>query len=553
MTTHKFDPVTLDIIQNSLEAISDEMFVAMRKTSMSAIIYEVLDMGTGITDAQGEIASSGAGIPSFVGVLDKAVKAIIAKFPADQIRKGDVFATNDPYYGGVTHLNDCIIAMPVFSEGEIVAWTANIAHWNDVGGMVPGGMSVDASEVFQEGLRLPAIKLIAEGVANQSVMDIMAVNSRLPDFLRGDMWAAISAARIGERRLLELIAKYGRDTFKAAMEHFMDYGEQVARGALASLPKGRFELTEPQDDGSLYNVVFEITDDAFVVDLRNNPPQHKGSQNASYDGALIAAQMAFKTIIDVDMPANGGAFRPLKLLTTPGTVFHALEPAAVGFYFEVEVRVYDLMLRCLAPHLPDVLPAGTFASICGTVVGGPHPDTGRHYTIVEPQLGGWGGARGRDGNSAMFSPFHGETYNCPAEIAEARYGLTVDQLALDITEAGEGQWRGGPGILIDYRVRADNNFITIGYTRSVVPPWGIAGGKDGSPNFVEILRRDGGTERYALATNVMLNTDDVIRIHTGTGGGYGDPTERDPEAVKADIRNGFISAGRARAIYGVEG
>ena len=550
MTDTTFDPVTLDIIQNSLEAISDEMFVAMRKTSMSAIIYEVLDMGTGITDAQGEIASSGAGIPSFVGVLDKAVKALIAKFPADQIRQGDVFATNDPYYGGVTHLNDCIIAMPVFSEGEIVAWTANIAHWNDVGGMVPGGMSVDAVEVFQEGLRIPAIKLIDAGVANQAVMDIMTVNSRLPDFLRGDMWAAIAAARIGERRLLELIAKYGKSTFQAAMTHFMDYGERVSLEALKTLPRGHFEVSELQDDGSTYHVGIEITDDAFIIDLRNNPEQVRGSKNASYDGVLIAAQMAFKTAIDVDMPANGGAFRPLKVLTTPGTVFHALEPAANGYYFEVEVRVFDLMLRCLAPSLPKVLPAGTFASICGTVIGGPHPDTGRHYTIVEPQIGGWGAALGRDGNSAMFSPFHGETYNCPAEIAEARYGLEVDRIALNITEGGEGQWRGGAGIQLDYRVRADNNFLSIGYTRSVVPPWGLDGGKDGSPNFVQVIRTNGTTERHALATNVVVNRGDIIRVNTGTGGGYGDPKKRDPAQVQSDIKNGYLTAERAKAIYG---
>lgn len=550
MTDTTFDPVTLDIIQNSLEAISDEMFVAMRKTSMSAIIYEVLDMGTGITDAQGEIASSGAGIPSFVGVLDKAVKALIAKFPADQIRQGDVFATNDPYYGGVTHLNDCIIAMPVFSEGEIVAWTANIAHWNDVGGMVPGGMSVDAVEVFQEGLRIPAIKLIDGGVANQAVMDIMTVNSRLPDFLRGDMWAAIAAARIGERRLLELIAKYGKSTFQAAMTHFMDYGERVSLEAVKTLPRGHFEVSELQDDGSTYHVGIEITDDAFIIDLRNNPEQVRGSKNASYDGVLIAAQMAFKTAIDVDMPANGGAFRPLKVLTTPGTVFHALEPAANGYYFEVEVRVFDLMLRCLAPYLPKVLPAGTFASICGTVIGGPHPDTGRHYTIVEPQIGGWGAALGRDGNSAMFSPFHGETYNCPAEIAEARYGLEVDRIALNVTETGEGQWRGGAGIQLDYRVRADNNFLSIGYTRSVVPPWGLDGGKDGSPNFVEVIRTNGTTERHALATNVVVNRGDIIRVNTGTGGGYGDPKNRDPAQVQSDIKNGYLTAERAKAIYG---
>ncbi len=550
MTDTSHDPVTLDIIQNALEAISDEMFAAMRKTAMSAIIYEVLDMGTGICDAEGQIASSGAGIPAFIGVLDKSVTALIAKFPPEKIRPGDVFATNDPYWGGVTHLNDCIIAMPVFAEGEIVAWTANIAHWNDVGGAVPGSMSADSTEIYQEGLRLPAVKIINEGVPNEAVMDIMTANSRLPDYLKGDMWSAISAARIGEKRLLDLVAKYGKSTFQSAMKHFMDYGERVTKAAIAGLPKGRFECAEEQDDGSVYHVAIEITDDAFIVDLTNNPDQVHGSKNASYDGVVIAAQMALKAVIDGDVPANGGAFRPLHVITRPGSVFHALEPAAVGYYFEVEVRVFDLMLRCLAPHLPKVLPAGSFASICGTVIGGPHPDTGRHYTIVEPQLGGWGAWSGRDGNAAVFSPFHGETFNCPAEVAEARYGLDVDRLSLNVTEGGEGEWRGGSGIAIDYRVRADRNFMTVGYTRARIKPWGLDGGADGSENYVEVKRTSGAIERYALATNVRLDTGDVVRVRTGTGGGYGDPAKRDRAAIADDIKNGYVSAERAAEIYG---
>ena len=549
------DPFTFDIIENSLQAISDEMFAAMRKTAMSAIIYEVLDMGTGITNAKGEIASSGAGIPGFIGVLDKAVMAILEKFDdSATIRPGDVFATSDPYHGGVTHLSDVVFAMPVFAGGEIIAWTANIAHWNDVGGMVPGSMSTDATEIFQEGLRLPAIKVIEEGRPNQAVMDIMAVNSRLPDFLLGDMWAAIAAARIGERRLAAIAEKYGVATLKAAIDHFLDYGEQVSRKALAGLPKGRFEAQEEQDDGEIYRVAIEITDDSFTVDLRDNPDQVAGPHNASRDGVIICAQMVFKAVTDTAIATNnGGSFRPLRVLTRPGSIFEAREPAALGFYFEVEIRAFDLMLRCLAPHMPDRLPAGTFGSVCGTVIGGPHPDTGRHFTVVEPQLGGWGGLRDRDGNTAMFSGFHGETFNCAVEIAETRYGVTVDQAMLNPAEGGEGQWRGGKGILVDYRVRGDGTFMTVGYTRSRIPPWGLAGGADGTPNYIEVIRASGERERYTVATNVMLNKDDIVRIRTGNGAGFGDPRLRDRQAIRDDIKNGYLTPARAREVYGFEG
>jgi len=550
MTHPHHDPVTFDIIQNGLEAIAEEMFAAQRKTSMSAIIYEVLDLGTGICDANGEIAASGAGIPAFIGVLDKAVKRIIEKHPPETIRPGDLFASNDPYWGGVTHLNDMILAMPVFSGGRIVAWTANIAHWNDVGGNVPGSMSSEATEIFQEGVRIPAVKLIDAGVPNQAVFDILYVNTRLPDFLRGDLWAGIAGVRIGERRILEMIEKYGTETFLAAVADFMELGERRARAALANLPRGVYAYEEEQDDGAIHRIAIEITGDEFIVDLRDNPPQ-KGSSNSSREGVEISAQLAFKAFTDAEAPGNGGFFKPLKVLTQPGTIFHVVEPGALGYYSEVEIRLFDLILRCLAHHFPGVIPAGNFASICGTVIGGKHPDTGRHYTIVEPQLGGWGAQKGRDGNSAIFSGFHGDTFNCPAEVAEARYGLAVDEMSLNPAPGGFGQWRGGKGISVRYRVRADDNFLSVGYTRSRIPPWGQEGGCDGTPNYVEVLRPGKPPERYAFATNVPLAKDDIVHVVTGVGGGYGEPRQRAAEAVRRDVRNGYISAEDAERIYGV--
>lgn len=543
------DPITLEIIQNSLQAAADEMFAAMRKTAMSSIIYEVLDMGTGITDAEGRIASSGAGIPAFIGVLDKSVQFILSKH--EDIRPGDVFITNDPWYGGVTHLNDLVLAMPVFVDGRLIAWTANIAHNSDVGGMAPGSLSGEATEIFQEGLRLPAVKLIREGETDQAVMDIITCNSRMPDFLLGDVWAAIASVRVGARRLEGLATKYGADTFIRAMQSFMEFGEKTALAELANLPKGTFELDEEQDDGRIFNVKITITDTAFLVDLRDNPDQDVGPTNTSRDGTMVCAQMVFKALTDPDSPANDGSFRPLKVLTREGSIFHAQEPAAIGFYFETEVRVYDLIWRCLAPHIPERLPAGHFSSICGTFIGGIHPDTGRQYTIIEPQIGGWGAWEGRDGNPCIFSGFHGETYNTPAEISEARNGLFVDRMALNTEPGGEGQFSGGRGLVLEYRIRTQNGFLTAGYTRSRIKPWGLEGAEEGSGNYVEVIK-NGETERYSFVSGLGLTTDDVIRVVTSCGAGYGDPKARDPEAVKRDVKDGILSAERARDIHGVE-
>ncbi|MEM8922197.1 MAG: hydantoinase B/oxoprolinase family protein [Actinomycetota bacterium] len=551
MTT--YDPITIEIIQNALQATADEMFAAMRKTAMSSIIYEVLDMGTGVTDADGEIASSGAGIPAFVGVLDKAAKVIIEKFDTPGgVEPGDVFFTNDPYRGGVTHLNDIVVLMPVFAGDTLIAWTANIAHNSDVGGMAPGSLTGEATEIFQEGLRLPAIKAISRGEPVQAVMDIILANSRMPETIEGDVWAAIAAVRIGARRLTAVAEKYGTDVFVEAMRRHMDHGEAVARRALAELPAGTYELSEEQDDGSILHAAVTISPDTFIVDLRNNPPQNDNPANCCRDAVMVAAQMIFKSLTAPDSPASSGSFRPIRLLTTPGTVFDAAEPAPMGFYYELELRAYDLLWRCLAPVVPDVFGAGHFASVCGTFIGGIHPDTGRNYTIIEPQIGGWGGTHVRDGNSAMFSGFHGETYNCPAEINEIRNGLFVERMELNTAEGGEGRTTGGRGIVMEYRVRSNDGYLTMDYTRSKFPPWGAEGGHDGSPNYCEVVRAaDGSTQRYSSVSGLDTSEGDLIRIVTGNGGGHGDPRSRDPRQVRDDVKNGLITAERATEVYGV--
>jgi N-methylhydantoinase B len=486
-------------------------------------------------------------------VLDKTVKRVIEKYdqPGD-IEPGDIFITNDPYTGGVTHLNDVILVMPVFAGEDLVAWTANIAHWNDVGGMVPGSMSTEATEIFQEGMILSAVQLFSRGQPIRSVFDILTSNCRMPDFLTGDLWAGVASVRVGERRVLEIVNKYGTDVFLQAVREYLDYGEQVTLAALGRLPKGKYHLVEEQDQGPDYVVTVEITDDEFIVDLRDNPDQDPGPFNMSRDEALVACQIAFKGIVSPDRLSNGGTFRPLKVLTRHGSVFDPIHPAAQGIYYEITIRLHDLIWRCLAEQMPDRLPAGGFASVCGTLFGGTHPDTGRAYAVIEPELGGWGGSPTSDGNSGQFSGLHGETYNCPAEVAEARYGVTVDYLSFHDEDGGAGFHRGGKGVRIDYRIKSDNAWLTVAYTRCKVPPWPLKGGQQGSPNHVLIRRANGETERYSVVTGLTLNTDDVIQVMTATGAGWGDPLERPLELVKQDLKDGYITLEQANRYYGLD-
>lgn len=514
------DPITLAVIQAGLTAAADEMFAVLRKTAMSPIIYEVLDVGTGITDAHGRLVSSGAGIPTFVGVLDKAVMRILELHGASTIRPGDMFITNDPYYGGVTHLSDVVVALPVFAEGTLIGWAASIAHWNDIGGMVAGSMSTSATEIYQEGLRLPAVRLFDGGEAVTPVFEIIAANSRLPDFARGDLWAQIAASRRAAARIEALVSRHGVATWDAAVEDAFTNAEARARAGLAALPKGYFEIEEPQDDGTQWRVAIEISKDSFTVDLRDAPDQLAGPYNTSRDGAVISAQMIFKALADPTLDANAGSFRPLCVLTREGSVFHATPPAPHGYYFETRIRLYDLLWHCLARAMPERLPAGHFASICGTVIAGLHPETGRRFTMVEPQMGGWGASAQRVGLDAMYSTSHGETFNCPVEIAEARYGLLVRHKSLGAMPGGAGQHSGGRGVSLSYELRA-TAILSAGFSRNVQPVWGLAGGSPGGTNGLRIVRGDGTTEGHAFVSGLNLAPGDVVEIDTAAGGGWG--------------------------------
>ena len=510
------DPFTLSVIQSGLHAAAEEMFAVLRKTAMSPIIYEVLDVGTGITDARGDLVSSGAGIPTFIGVLDKSVKAILERHGED-IREGDVFVTNDPNYGGVTHLNDVIIAKPVFLDGECVAWTASIGHWGDVGGRAPGSMATDVTEIIAEGLRIPAVRLFEGGRPIASVFDIIRTNSRLPEFIDGDLWAQLAASRSAEVKILSLFRTYGRDAVLAAIEESFAMGLARAREGLRNLPRGRFEIEEEQDNGAIWRAAIIIDEDTFTVDLRGNPAEDAAPYNTSRDGAVISCQMIFKALCDPELFANAGSFRILRVITEKGTIFDPGPTAPHGYYFEIRIRLFDLLWQCISRAMPDRLPAGSFASVFGVVLVGSHPDTGRGFAMVEPQMGGWGATPERDGMSAMFSTNHGDTYNCPVEISEARYGLNVKYKSLADRPEISAPRRGGKGVALKYELRHDA-VLSTGYTRARIPVWSRKGLARGGRNALQVVRATGETEDHQFVSGLMLRKGDAILVRTAHGG-----------------------------------
>lgn len=532
MAAQSDDLVTTTVIQASLVAAADEMFAVLRKTAMSPIIYEVLDVGTGITDRNGELLSSGAGIPTFVGVLDKAMKRIVEIHGLDAIRDGDCFVTNDPFYGGVTHLNDVVVALPIFADGQCVAWAASIAHWNDVGGKTPGSMAVDVTEIFQEGLRLPAVKLFEAGTRIASVFDVIMANSRLPDFVRGDLWAQVAASRRAEQRIRDVVAAYGLAAYRAATAALFVEGERRSRAGLAGLPAGRYSIEEEQDDGAVWHAAITVSAERMTFDLSGNPKQRKAPYNISRDAAVIACQMIFKALTDPTLFANAGTFRVLDVVTEPGTIFHAEGTAPQGYYFETRIRLADMLWRCMAKALPERLPAGHFGSICSTVLAGVHPDSGHRFTMVEPQMGGWGATASRDGLDAMYTTNHGDTFNCPVEIAEARYGLDVGYKRLSESEEGRGLHSGGKGLEVSYRPRS-RVVMSAGYSRNRLPVWGSAGGKPGGTNGISVIRASGERHGLAFASGVVVEPGDEIVIATANGGGWGNPDRRRGKSVSS--------------------
>lgn len=551
-----FDNFTTEIIQDALISLGDEMFNAMVRTSMSPIIYETTDFAVGATDANGNLLAQGNGVTAFLATLDTAVQSALAHYPKkDDLKPGDILITNTPYEGGGTHLSDVVILVPVFYDGELVAWTVNKAHWTEVGGAQPGSVSTVATEIFQEGLHFNFLKLFEEGEINSSLVKLIKNNVRLPDSTIGDMHAGVAAAKVGAKRIGEIIAKYGKEHVLYAMEELLNYGERMTLAELKKLPKGVFEAEDIVEDDGLGNGPFKvvvkvtIADDKVIADYSGSSPQVPGPINCSYTGLVTGARCIFKAITNTDIPANGGCFRALEVVCPDGTIVSAMSPAPVSLYYEPLIAAIDVLWKALAPVMPEKLPAGHQRTVGATFISGIHPDTKELFVMGEPLVGGWGASIDQDGDSGQFCCANGETFNIPIELFESRYGLQVDQYTFNDAEGGAGKFRGGKGTILDYRVTSDEAFLTYAASRTESRPWGLNGGQDGSNNYALILRKDGSEERFEMCTTVRAGKGEVIRLISATGGGYGDPKERAPDAVTRDIKNGFITPEAALNLY----
>ncbi|MBV8512783.1 MAG: hydantoinase B/oxoprolinase family protein [Xanthobacteraceae bacterium] len=553
---HKVDPILTEIVRNGVIAVTEEMKTNLMRTAYNMIIYEALDFTTGLFTAEGDTVSIGIGLPSFTRGMSNTVKSMVAHFGRDGIKPGDIYVTNDAYTTG-SHLNHFTFALPIFHGGELAGFACCMAHWIDVGGTL-GGMTTD---IFSEGLQIPIVKYQDRGVVNDTLVDIIRLNVRLPSRAMGDLRAQVTAVKTGERRFLQLLDRYGRKPVLDAIKTIMDQADAAARARTRTIPDGTYEAESFMDDDGIdigkrvpIRVKVIVKGDTMTIDLSDISRQVRGFYNSGPSTSIGCAQMAYKCITSpTDYPINDGAFRSLKVIVPKGTIVSAVRPAPMRWWMTYPMTVVDTVYKALAPAIPDRVIAGHHADLVTATIHGINPRT-REFFIggLGPLGGGWGGKLTEDGVSATVCANDGDTHNSPNEQAEAKLPIVIESCRLIEDSCGAGRHRGGLGI--ESVVRARSHLTVNTQTdRAHCHPWGLEGGLEATGNQVH-FRVDGQwkTDQPNAKTLIThLKAGDAFRLRSGGGGGYGDPLERPIEAVQSDVRQGYVSVEAAAKLYAV--
>lgn len=555
MTQTTRDPIRMELMKNAFAAIADEMAVTVMRTARSFVIKESMDFSTGLMDAEGGLVAQGLSLPLHMGSFPPTMAAVLRDY-GGEIQPGDIYAVNDPYVGGGTHLPDIYLFQPVFADGELLGFATAIGHQVDIGGRVAGGNACDNTEIFQEGIRLPPVKLFDRGQPNETLFKLLRLNVRVPEKVIGDVMATVAACHRGERGLLELARRYGVKALKRGMRDLQDYAEEMTRQELRSLQDGEWDFEDFLDDDGFdptpIRVSVKLTKqgDRLTADFRGTSPQVKGSINMPISFTRSCVYACVRSVLDPSIPNNVGFMRPISVIAEPGSFVNPLPPAPVAARGLAAMRATEAIWGALAKMLPQKVFACGVQGEFGVTIAGYRPG-GKPFVHLEFLFGAWGGRPKKDGIDGLSSLAVNYS-NSPVEMVEGEQPIRIERYAFRPDSGGPGRSRGGLGLEREYRlVDVDEAVLQVRSDRQKFRPYGLHGGTPGA--HARNLLNPGTPEERELPGKFMLTLKrgESYRSILAGGGGWGDPMERDPDAVLDDVRNEKVSPESARQDYGV--
>jgi N-methylhydantoinase B len=545
--------IDFELFKNELFSIADEMAVTICRTTYSGVLRDNMDFSTGIADAEGRLVAQGLTLPVHLGSIRSALQAVMKKFAGD-IADGDVFILNDPFEGGM-HLPDIFILKPIFIGGRLLAFAATTAHHVDVGGHVPGSNSVNSTEIFQEGLRIPPLKLVSAGRQDEALWTLIRTNVRLPVQLSGDLRAQLAACEIAQRKVVTLVQRYGVDDSVSHMREILDYTERLARAAVGELPDGEYTFEDWIDDDGMdigqpirLFVTIRKKGEAVEFDWTGSAPQVRGAINCTLSVTEAASYTALRSILPGSIPNNDGVFRVIETTAPEGTIANVAMPGACAARALTGFRMVDCAFGALARMVPDRVFAASDGGNVGVTIAG-FDGEGERFVYVDFSCGTCGGRPGADGIDGISNIFVNMASQSVEQI-ESEHPVEILAYEFAQDRCGAGRFRGGAPFYRDYRIKVPEATLQIRADRQTTRPYGLYGGSAGAPGAVSL--RSGGAQReIGSKVTISVREGDEFSYVLPGGGGWGDPLERDPQAVLRDVRNEFVSASAARAQYGV--
>lgn len=546
------DPIAFAVMKHAMDSIVDEVAFTVLRTARSEIVKDVMDYSAAICDAQGEMVAQAKTIAQHLGAIPEAMGSVQAAW-CGRLSPGDAVIMNDPYSGGM-HLPDIFMFYPIFAGAEILAWCVVICHHTDVGGRVPGSNAADSTEIFQEGLRLPPLRLFHKGEMDPALQSIIALNVRVPDRVIGDLRAQYAACTVGARAIGRLVQRHGAGAMRHHMAALLDYAERLTRSEIATWPRGTFRFTDRIDSDGLdeapvvLSVAITVGEDGLDVDWTGSSPQVRAAINATLSFTKSNTFLSVRCALRGDIPNNAGVFRCIRVAVPPGNVLNPRSPAAVAARALTGYRVMDTMFGALAQIVPGIIPAAGEGGNTVVVLGGARAD-GAPFIVVDMISGCWGGRPDQDGIDAITNPSQNLS-NTPVEVLERQHPVRIEQYALVPDSCGAGRYRGGLGLSRSYRLLAESAVLQIRADRVAFAPYGLAGGGPGQPGGNWIGE---GEARRPIPAKVTMTAScgDLVTHDQAGGGGHGDPLARAPDAVWHDVWNGKVTADYARRHHGV--